>query len=209
MKRKVSETISVDHDSKEYIGFWANYITNKGELSYDTFLNVKEKPTDVSIDDFISLFEQGKLDAGSNFGQDDIIALIHKKGVLRVQKELNIDEPTYDPEIALKVIQKAWNHDYIGQYNDSYGFYIQNLAEILKIEEMECYGVFAKLEEKEQAGLNGAIIIPFEKQEEAFKMLEEQTGHKKLDRSDFGTWYCAHCGKFGDERTNPKDYSCK
>lgn len=127
-----------------------------------------------------------------------LLTNIRETRIAELQQELNITKPTHDPEVAWSIIQRVWAQEYMGQWSNSYFFMHFELAAIMKLDELEAMVVVENLHSKQLVGFNGAIIVPFEVELEAFSYWEKMTGHKRLTMSDFGYWRCDYCGNGGD-----------
>lgn len=110
-------------------------------------------------------------------------------------------------EMIMKIYERVCAGEFVGQYLDF--IYVQEVAEILDVKMEKVLEVIAeKLRPEKKLDLNGMILWDYEKIARTRQIAFEKTGHRDLDRSDFGNWYCFVCKQGGDERDDPKEVPC-
>lgn len=110
-------------------------------------------------------------------------------------------------EMIMKIYERVCEGEFVGQRLDF--IYVQEVAEILDVKmEKILEAIAKKLRPEKKLDLNGMILWDYEEIAKMRQRAFEKTGHRDLDRSDFGDWYCAACKQSGDERDDPKDVPC-
>lgn len=105
--------------------------------------------------------------------------------------------------------ERAQTGEFLGQLNGRM-IYVQEVAEILDCAVGTVLGAVSNvLIPEKRLGLNGMILTTWESQEKTKAFLEWHFGHKDMDRGDFGWWSCAHCGKSGDDYSDPSAEKCE
>lgn len=198
--RIIKEKFSFDFEGQKVVALWEGFYAPDGIEHPDKFLQlyVDSEGSEYSAAERYEEFspESSKLRK----------ALLHAKRI-QIREELGIlSLPCLDPAIAMKIIDKAHNGEWVGQRTVGYFFYESNLTEIMTEKEYDedFQKVIDKLHQQEKIGLDGSIIVPIEIEKANYLYLEKLTGHKKLFRGDFGaSWSCSYCYKNGDEDSNP------
>jgi len=130
---------------------------------------------------------------------------------------LNNEPITSNHDVVYDLFLRSEQKEYIGQTNEF--LYVQDIRRILSYSmefgySMEyVYEIIDGLKAQKKIGLNGNILVPWERSEADRLYLEKETGHKDYDSSDMGGyWYCRYCGEQGDwqdpDRANPKQVPC-
>lgn len=130
---------------------------------------------------------------------------------------LNNEAIESDQDIVYDLFLRSENKEYIGQGSES--LYVQDIHRILGYSTEfgylveSTYEIIDDLKAEKKIGLNGNILVPWERSEADRLYLEKETGHKEYDSSDMGGyWYCTYCGERGDwqdpEKGDPKQVPC-
>lgn len=177
-----------DHGRPDLLAEWFTFRLPDGTVHGDRWLQV-------------SLIQDGETILIDPEQPEGIEA--HKRAssarIKELQTELGIHSDDYHRvTVAERIIDRAWSGEWMGQKRNSL-FYIQDLTAVMAIPLPSVAQLIASLNLRGKVGLNGAILIPFEDEAATFKKLESETGHKRLYKSDFGQWYCQHCGNSGSE----------
>lgn len=187
MEKIVKEILDVEHEGREFRAEWVSYL-NEGVEMHDHWLLILEKT------------EEGYVEIDDSTLKTTISKLLCAAKIAEIQEEFGLPSDCVDKEeIAEEVIQRALDGKWMGQSHYSL-FYIDNLTEILGIPFADTSQIVYSLSENKIVGLNGFIIVPWTEYESSRSRLEEQTGHKLLELSDFGGWSCGHCYNHSDER---------
>ncbi len=209
MKRKIYEIIESKFEDKRVFGVWYSPTMPNGNKLPENYLQVLFIPSSTNVNEFVRTFESNEFteDSGiNNCESQEVYEIIRQKGILRLQEELNIIEPTSDLTVAYNIILRAWNREFIGQSDN--GLCIKDLSRILKISERSAYIVLLQLESEKLIGLRRNQVISYQEQEETFQFLELITGHNRIIINEFEGWRCSHCKQSGDHYEESKVYPC-
>lgn len=130
---------------------------------------------------------------------------------------LNNEPITSTHDVVYDLFLRSEQNEYIGQKSEL--LYVQDVCRILGYSNgfgfsmKYMYEIIDDLKAEHKIGLNGNILVPWERSEADRLYLEKETGHKEYDSSDMGGfWYCSYCGERGDwedpEKGDPKSVPC-
>lgn len=191
-----------------------SYDEEKDRVAHDVYLNVVLSGTSANVPLGTSVVREFWGTSIENDAlENKVYTAVSQARVHELQQRYghasNLEERIQN---ATQLLERLWKQEYLGHYSNSYCFYFDMFQDILLLSTPEMYEMFGKLQDEEKVGLNGMIIVPFEEESRNYKMLEEKTGHHRLDVTDSGNWYCSDCNNFryaDDENyVSPKDVAC-
>lgn len=213
--RKILWQTCITVEDIDYDALWSlSHDAESGLTLHDVFLHIVLAGTEGSPD------ETGMVPRelwGVSLTDDDLESRVQAAVANERIQELQVEYAgaTTDEgllERAKQILTRVWGNEYMGQQRNSYYFYLETLADILALGMDDEAFLFDGLHKAQFAGLNGAILVPFEEEKAAYEFLEKQTGHKKLEVSDSGNWYCDYCYNSGyndsETATSPSDVPC-
>lgn len=129
--------------------------------------------------------------------------------VAQIQQELGITDKVTDDELIFQILERAWNNEWMGQFDSGRLLYFSELADLLNIPMGDIWSVVEELVTARKADvLPSSWILVAPEGDTPRRGTEEALGHKELSFSDFGWWACASCNQGGDDYSNPDDYAC-
>lgn len=129
--------------------------------------------------------------------------------VSQIQQELGITDKVTDDELVFELLERAWNNEWMGQFDSGRLLYFSELADLLNIPMGEIWPVVDELVTARKADvLPSSWILVAPKGDTPRRGTEESLGHKEFSSSDFGWWACSACNQGGDDYSDPQDYTC-
>jgi hypothetical protein len=129
--------------------------------------------------------------------------------VAQIQQELGITDKVTDDELIFKLLERAWNNEWMGQFDSGRLLYFSELADLLNIPMGDIWPIVDELVTARKADvLPSSWILVAPKGDTPRRGTEEYLGHKELSMSDFGWWNCSYCNQSGDDYSDPQDYNC-
>lgn len=129
--------------------------------------------------------------------------------VAQIQQELGITDKVTDDKLIFKLLERAWNNEWMGQFDSGRLLYFSSLADLLNIPMDDVWTLVDELVTARKADiLPSSWILVAPEGDTPRNGTEEYLGHKELSMSDFGWWSCSACNQSGDDYSDPQDYTC-